>query len=102
MGIKDFLKFFIPIGLSGLLGGLVEDRYFPGRVWVFMAFVLVGAVAGVTLLLATPPKEAVCTKGAPWDKKTLPVTHADAKFVDDSGLLECPNCGHCWSLGPDV
>ena len=48
-------------------------------------------------------KEPVhCTKEHPWDNKTLPVVHDDAKFVDDTQLLLCPICGYCWSLGPDV
>ena len=44
----------------------------------------------------------VCTKEHPWDKKTLPVTHSEADFVDDTDMLACPNCGYNWSLGPDV
>lgn len=43
-----------------------------------------------------------CTRERPWDKKTLPVEHTDAQFVGDTQMLECPHCGHCWSLGPDV
>lgn len=43
-----------------------------------------------------------CTKEAPWDKRTLPVLHVDADFFEDSDLLVCPNCGHSWSIGPDV
>lgn len=46
--------------------------------------------------------KTTCTKDSPWDKKTLPVIHVDADFVDDSNFLKCPNCGHSWSLGPDV
>jgi hypothetical protein len=47
---------------------------------------------------------ARCTKEAPWDKKTTPVLHVDAKFSEDSDsdILVCPNCGYSWSLGPDV
>jgi uncharacterized protein YbaR (Trm112 family) len=50
------------------------------------------------------PLETRCTKETPWDKKTLPVLHVDAKFSEDSDsdILVCPNCGHAWSLGPDV
>ena len=44
-----------------------------------------------------------CTKEHPWDKKTLPVMHVNADYVDDeTELLGCPNCGYTWSLGPDV
>jgi hypothetical protein len=43
-----------------------------------------------------------CTKDHPWDRKTLPIIHMDADFIDDENLLKCPNCGHCWSLGPDI
>lgn len=39
-----------------------------------------------------------CTKAHPWDKATVPVLHVDAQFVDDTGLMECPNCGHIWSV----
>lgn len=50
------------------------------------------------------PPETRCTKETPWDKKTLPVLHVDAKFSDDSDsdIFVCPNCGYSWSLGPDV
>jgi len=47
-------------------------------------------------------EQLACTKEHHWDKKTLPVIHVDADFVDDTNLLNCPNCGHTWSLGPDV
>jgi hypothetical protein len=44
-----------------------------------------------------------CTKDLPWDGKTLPVLHVDADFLEDfNDLLRCPNCGHQWSIGPDV
>lgn len=44
-----------------------------------------------------------CTKDRPWDKKTLPVHHVDADYInDETETLRCPNCGHLWSLGPDV
>ena len=43
-----------------------------------------------------------CTKENPWDKKTLPVLHVDGDFVGDTDWLHCPNCGHSWSMGPDV
>jgi hypothetical protein len=44
-----------------------------------------------------------CTKGHPWDKKTLPVIHMDADYInDETETLSCPNCRHIWSLGPDI
>jgi DNA-directed RNA polymerase subunit M/transcription elongation factor TFIIS len=48
--------------------------------------------------------KATCTKDHPWDKKTLPVIHVDAKFTDDDmgRFLHCPNCGHLWDIGPDL
>jgi len=50
MTIKDFLKLMIPIGIFGLIGGVVEDKYYPGTVGVFMAFAALGTVIGVLLL----------------------------------------------------
>jgi hypothetical protein len=43
-----------------------------------------------------------CTKAHPWDHKTLPIMHVDGDFIDDSNMLHCPNCGHTWSIGPDI
>lgn len=37
-----------------------------------------------------------CTKEHPWDKATVPVLHVDARFVGDTELMECPNCGNTW------
>lgn len=47
-------------------------------------------------------KPVACTKEQPWDRKTLPIIHVDGDFVGDTDALKCPNCGHIWSLGPDV
>lgn len=47
----DTLRLLIPIGVFGFAGGIVEDRYFPGDVTVFLAFVVVGAAIGGFLLL---------------------------------------------------
>jgi hypothetical protein len=44
----------------------------------------------------------ICTKENPWDNRSLPVLHIDGDFVDDTNILVCPNCGHSWSLGPDI
>jgi len=40
----------------------------------------------------------ICTKDVPWDGMTLPVEHVDACFIDDTELIECPNCKYCWSM----
>lgn len=48
---------------------------------------------------------ARCTKELPWDRKTVPVLHVDARADDEDpegSLMKCPNCGFAWSIGRDV
>lgn len=43
-----------------------------------------------------------CAPEKPWDKKTMPILHVEGDFVGDTEMLQCPVCGHTWSLGPDI
>ncbi len=48
---------------------------------------------------------ARCTKEFPWDGKTMPVLHVDARADEEDpegSFMKCPNCNLTWSIGRDV